>query len=132
MNGDPIKPGLQAAFAVEPFHAAKDLQKHFLGSVRRICRVGQNAVHKAVDRLMIVRNQPVVSLLRARFELRDNRGLLSSYADRAGDVTQCCSSRHFSHGVTPFSQDMPTVTTGTQVTAVTTKGTAVLLIDRPR
>ena len=69
MDRDTVKPRLQAAFAIETLHTAKDFKKDFLSGVRGICRVGQNAVHKAVNRLVIVGHKPVVSLFRAGFEL---------------------------------------------------------------
>src|SRR5579859_3859744 len=132
MNGDPVQPGFQAAFAIEALHAAKDLQEHFLRGIGRVRRVSEDAVHKAVDGLVIMRDQPVVSLLRPGFQVGDNGGFLSPYADCAGDVTQCCYSRHFSHGDTPFSQDIPAGTTNRDVTAVTITGTAILAMNRPR
>ena len=63
VNGDAVKPGLQAGFTVEALHAAKDLKKHLLGGVGRVGRIAQDAVDKAINRLMVVCNQPGVSLL---------------------------------------------------------------------
>src|SRR5215467_3841713 len=102
MNGDPVQPGLQAAFTVEALHAAKDLQKNFLRSVRGVAWVSKNAVYQAVNWLVIVRDEPVVSVLGAGFQFGHDGGFFGSYTDRADNVTQCCYSRHFSHGVTPI------------------------------
>ena len=63
MNGDTIQPGFQAGFAIEALHSTEHLEEHLLGGVRRIRRVAQDAVHKAVDGLMVVRDEPVVGLL---------------------------------------------------------------------
>src|SRR5947209_19592798 len=63
MNGDTIQPGLQAGFTIETLHSTEYLEEHLLGGVRRIRWVAQDAVHKAVNRLVIMCNEPVVGLL---------------------------------------------------------------------
>ena len=63
MNSDSVKPGLQARLPVEAFHSPKDLEKHLLGGVGRVGRIAQNAVHEAIDRLVIMRDQPGVGVL---------------------------------------------------------------------
>src|SRR6267142_3757182 len=68
MNRYTVEPCLQAAFAIKTLHTAKNFEKDFLCGVRSVRRVGQNAVHKAVNRLVIVSHKPVVSLFRAGFE----------------------------------------------------------------
>src|ERR1041385_1460786 len=131
MDRDAVEPRLQAAFAVEALHAAKYFEKNFLGGVRRIRGVSEDAVYKAVNRLVIVGHKPVVSLFRARFQLRHNRGFFGPYAARAGYVSQCCYSRHFSHGVTPIFSRYGRRYNCNAVTAVTNpRDTAILHIDR--
>jgi len=72
MDGDPVEPGLEAALTVKALHAAKDFEENFLCGVRGIRRVSQNAVHQAVNRLVIVGHKPVISLFRPGLQLRDN------------------------------------------------------------
>ena len=62
MDGNPVQPRFQAAFAVKTLNATKYLEKDFLCSVGRIGRIGQDAINKAVNRLVIMRNQPAVGL----------------------------------------------------------------------
>src|SRR5437867_2749881 len=102
MNGDPVEPRLQAALAIETLHATKNLEENFLSGIRGISRIGQDAIDKAVDRLVVVGHKPVVSLFRTRFQLGNDGGFLSPDSDRSGDISQCCYSRHLSHGVTPI------------------------------
>jgi len=125
VDRDAVKPSLQAAFAVEAFHPAKNLQEHFLRRVRGVCGIGQNSVHQAVSGLVLWRDKQFVCFFRARFGLGNNRSFLGPEPVCVGNIPQCCSSRHFSHGVTPFSQDICPATTACFVTAVTFKGTAV-------
>src|SRR5437016_10005598 len=62
MNGDPVKPSLQAGLSIESLHPPEDLEKHLLRGVGRVGWIAQNAINQAINRLVIVRDQPGVGL----------------------------------------------------------------------
>src|SRR5690348_7092510 len=79
---------------MEALDTAKDLEKDFLCSVRGIRRVVQDAIHQTVNRLVVVRDQPLVSFVRSGLQLGDDRSFLSPCCQRTCDVSQSGCSRH--------------------------------------
>ena len=52
MHRDPVNPGLQAGLPVKMLHAAKHFQEDFLRGIGRVRRIGDDAIHQAVDWLV--------------------------------------------------------------------------------
>ena len=73
MHRNPVNPGLQAGLAVKMLHAAKHFQEDFLGSVGRVRRIGDDAIHQAVDRLVKFGDEPGVGVFRARLQFGHDR-----------------------------------------------------------
>ena len=82
------------------FHAAKHFQKNFLRSIGRVCRIGDDAIHKAVNWLVKFRDEPGVGVFRSCLKFRHDRRLLGPDSYRDCKITQGGCSRHQSHGVT--------------------------------
>jgi hypothetical protein len=85
---------------MKTFHSAVCLQEHLLRGIRRVGGVMQDAVHEAVDGLVVVRDQPRIRLFRTRLQFGDDRGFFRPYSDRASQVAHGRFPRHHSHGVT--------------------------------
>ena len=100
MHRDPVNPGLQAGLAVKVLHSAKHFQEDFLRGVGRVRRIGHDAVHQAVDRLVEFADEPGVGVFRAGLQFRDDRRFLGPDSDRTCKITQGGCSRHECHGVT--------------------------------
>src|SRR5262249_4565277 len=99
---DAIDPCLQAGLTVKMFHAAEYLQKNILGGVGSVRRIGEDAVHDAVDRLVKFSDEPGVGFLGTRLELLNNSGFLAANSYRAREFSQTGGSRHACHGDTPI------------------------------
>ena len=102
MHRDTVNPGLQAGLAVKMVHAAKHFQKDFLRGIGRVGGIGDDAIHKAVDRLVEFSDEPGVGVFRASLQFGHNRRLLGPDSYRDCKITQGGCSRHYSHGVTPI------------------------------
>ncbi len=69
MYRDAVDPSLQARFAVEVLDAAEDFDEDVLHGVGGVGRVVHHAIDKAIDGLMIVRDQPRERLFGAGLQL---------------------------------------------------------------
>jgi hypothetical protein len=56
VHGDPVNPGLQAAFSSKLVHAAENLEEDFLRYIARLVVILDEALHQAEDRLLKMRD----------------------------------------------------------------------------
>ena len=94
MHGDAVNPGFQAGLAVKMLHAPKHFQEDFLRGIRRVRRIGDDAINQAVDRLVEFADEPGVGVFRAGLQFGHDRRLLGPDSDRACQITQGGCSRH--------------------------------------
>ena len=65
MYGNTVNPGFQAGLAVKMLHPPKHFQEDFLRGIGGVRRIGDDAIHQAVDRLVKFCDEPGVGVFRA-------------------------------------------------------------------
>ena len=69
---------------MEALNAAEDFDKNVLDGIRSIGRIVHHAVNQAIDRLMIMRDQPRKGLFGTGLQFGHHRRLFAVNPDRAG------------------------------------------------
>ena len=77
-NGDAIEPGLQRAALAEIANSAKRFQENFLSAVGGIGGISEHAEDEAIDRSVVMRDEPVEGSLRAGLQLVDEIGFIAA------------------------------------------------------
>src|SRR5208337_1379164 len=95
MTRDAVDPGLQAGISVEVPDPAKNFYEDFLGGVGGVRGVVHQPVNQAVNRLVIVGDEPVKSIFRSRLQFGYDRSFFTADPHRSCEVAQGCYSRQW-------------------------------------
>src|SRR5580692_5629038 len=98
VQSDAVDPSLKTGLTIKVLHAAKHLEKDFLGSIGGIGGIGNQAVNQAVDGLVKLTNQPSVGFLRSGLQFSHERRFLLPDSNGSREITHAGRSRHHSHG----------------------------------